>query len=165
MTWRIRSRLIDKVMYNEFISGGYTSRQTSATLLATIHFLIHGRQTVKKIVTGVLVVVLLILATSIASAEGQPPGVDSAVRISGSAGQCGFITFPDTASVYSGLSLVKQYSNGATGHSTYKCKLELVFGPPAKGVWKWRESGCDWIVSLVGEKGMMTLQCDGQWYP
>ena len=82
----------------------------------------------KKLVVWVLVVVLLVLATSVASAA-QPPGVDVALRVSEYG--CGASI---NGSLYSSTKFFTQYSNGATGHSTYKCKLELVKGSPPSAV-------------------------------
>jgi hypothetical protein len=114
---------------------------------------------VKKLVVGVLVVVLLVLATSVASAA-QPPGVDVAIRVSEYG--CGVGV---NGSFYWSTKFFTQYSNGATGRSTYKCKLELVQGPPEDFFIEFSYGNCDYTISIEGEKGMWTRQCVGDWYP
>jgi hypothetical protein len=113
----------------------------------------------KKIVVWVLVVVLLVLATSVASAE-KPPGVVAAIRISEDGSAVGI-----NGSLYRNTKCFTQYSNGATGHSTFKCKFELVKGPPAEFFRVWSFSNCDNTISINGNKGMWKRQCFGDWYP
>ena len=115
----------------------------------------------KKLVVGVLVVVLLVLATSVASAA-QPPGVEVAIRVSESEYGCGVGV---NGSSYWSTKLFKQYSNGATGHSTYKCKVELVNGPPEDFFAEFSAGNCDYTISIEEKKGMYTRQCVGDWYP
>jgi hypothetical protein len=114
---------------------------------------------VKKLVVVVLVVVLLVLATSVASAA-QPPGVDVAIRVSEYG--CGVGV---NSSSYWSTKFFTQYSNGATGHSTYKCKLELVQGLPEVYFIEFSSGNCDYTISIEGKKGMVTRQCVGDWYP
>ena len=113
----------------------------------------------KKLVMGVLVVALLVLATSVASAA-QPPGVDVAIRVS----EYGCVVTVNS-SKYSSTKFFTQYSNGATGHSTYKCKLELEKGPPVDYFYEFSSSNCAYNISIEGKKGMWTSQCVGDWYP
>jgi hypothetical protein len=118
-----------------------------------------GGQIMKKLVMGVLVVVLLVLATSVASAE-EPPGVDVAIRVSEFG--CGTSI---NGSLYLSTKFFTQYSNGATGHSTFKCKLELVQGPPEDFFMEFSSGNCDTTISIEGKKGMWTTQCFGDWFP
>ncbi len=113
----------------------------------------------KKLVVWVLVVVLLVLATSVASAE-QPPGVDAAVRVSEFGCSAGL-----NGSSYGSTKFFTQYSNGARGHSTLKCKLELVSGSPQEWFYENSFGNCTLTISLEGKKGMLTRQCVGDWYP
>jgi hypothetical protein len=113
----------------------------------------------KKLVMGVLVVALLVLATSVASAE-EPPGVDVAIRVS----ENGYgITV--NGSSYESTKCFTQYSNGAAGHSTHKCKLELEDGPPVDYFKELSSSNCTKTISIEGKKGMVTRQCVGFWVP
>lgn len=113
----------------------------------------------KKLAAGVLVVVLLVLATSVASAA-QPPGVDVSVRVEGGACVVGF-----SDSDYRWTRSFTQFSNGATGHTTWKCKFELVQGPPQYEYWEFGFDNCSWTLSIDGKKGMLTQQCFGDWHP
>ena len=113
----------------------------------------------KKLVVGALVVVLLVLATSVASAE-QPPGVDVAIRVSENGYGVGV-----NGSSYWCTKIFTQYSYGATGHSTHKCKLELEKGPPEDFFIEFSNGNCASTISIEGKKGMWTTQCVGDWYP
>jgi len=112
---------------------------------------------VKKLVPLGLVLVLLLAATSVVSAD-PPPGVAPVLRID-AYGECGFY-FPDAA--YQGDG-VKQFSNGATGHTTWKCQLELLSGTPKYIYFEFSVESCDHTVSVEGNKGMWTIQCFGEW--
>ena len=114
-----------------------------------------------KLIAGIFVVVLLLLlATSVALAD-QPPGVAPAFRME-STTYCSL----DAGYFYYTGDIFKQFSNGATGHSTYKCKLELISGEPQYFSYGGPlYSNCRYEVSLEGKKGMVTVQCFGDWYP
>ena len=113
----------------------------------------------KKFAVGLLVVLLLALATSVASAE-KPPGVDGAIRVA----EVGF-SININGSSYICTKSFTQYSNGGTGHSTNKCKLELFEGSPVEFYKKINSGNCDLTISIEGKKGMWTRQCFGDWYP
>ena len=115
----------------------------------------------KKLVVWVLVVVLLVLATSVASAA-QPPGVEVAIRVSESEYGC---SAGLNGSSYGSTKVFTQYSNGARGHSTLKCKLELVSGSPQEWFYENSFGNCTLTISLEGKKGMLTRQCVGDWNP
>ena len=68
---------------------------------------------------------------------------------------------------YEGESFT-QYSNGKTGHATFKCKMDIVYGEPAIYYTEWVVEGwpvpggpCYTTVSIEGKKGMWTAQCFG----
>jgi len=108
----------------------------------------------KKLVAGIFVVVLLlILATSVASAD-QPPGVDSADR---SRTFCAS-TNPQGQILYGGYG-VRLLSNSASGHMTTKCKMEHVSGPPIYGIQEFvGGDGCRLRIVFAGESAMFMKQ-------
>jgi len=63
------------------------------------------------------------------------------------------------------------WSNGRTGHATYKCKLHLVEGDPQIYFSEWSQEGfpiadagpCLNRIDIEGQKGMWTGQCFGTW--
>ncbi len=83
-------------------------------------------------------------------------------------GFCGVYGYdPDWA--YEGTSWT-QYSNGKTGHATFKCKLALESGDPQIYYSEFSLDGfpvpggpCLNTVSIDGYKGMWTAQCFGAW--
>lgn len=108
-----------------------------------------------------LVIVLVLLTATVASAD-TPPGVAPAIRMG--FGMCEILFFDPEDTRYVG-DAVKVFSNGATGHSTYKCKFELVSGTPKYLYDEYEFVGCYRTVSIEGQKGMFTEQCFGEWYP
>ena len=63
---------------------------------------------------------------------------------------------------------IAQYSNGNTGHATWKCKLKLTAGDPTTFFTEFEgdvigSDGCWNTVSVEGKKGMWTAQCFGAW--
>jgi hypothetical protein len=70
---------------------------------------------------------------------------------------------------YEGTNWI-QYSNGKTGHATYKCKLHLTEGDPQVFYSEFAAFGipvpggdCWNVIDIDGEKGMWTGQCFGVW--
>ena len=123
----------------------------------------------KKLVIGVFVVVLLlILATSVASAD-KPPGVGPAERDQYSFQSAGYkdgriIDCLYADSCYDGTCFI-QYSNGATDQSTLKCKYDLLWGDPVydyfayNQVYSWGWVSQTW--SFEGKKFIYNHQCSG----
>ena len=108
----------------------------------------------------VAAVVVLISATASVALAEQPPGVAPATKMD--IGSCGIVA--DDSFYWGPYTL--HYSNGATGHITGKCKLELMNGDPVDYYYEeWCEDNCCFTISIEGEKGMGTVQCFGEWYP
>jgi hypothetical protein len=75
---------------------------------------------------------------------------------------------------YDGTYFV-QFSNGKTGHASFKCKMELVAGDPVLYYSEYDSGGypldtlgypgamCYTTLEINGEKGMWTAQCFGAW--
>jgi hypothetical protein len=116
-----------------------------------------------------LLVAISVLAGSTVSANGVFVG--PALRVD-SADTCG-VLIPDEWE-YAGVAYI-QFSNGKTGHATYKCKLELQYGDPQlliieldSGEFPLSDAGyfggsCYTYIELEGDKGMWTSQCFNVW--
>jgi opacity protein-like surface antigen len=118
----------------------------------------------KKIISLVLTLVLLLVVASAASAE-QPPGVAPAVKID-PAGGCGLYGIDENGQ--EGVAYIGYYklifSNGATGHVTFKCKTELQPGYiPLYDYIEWSDDSCHNSISYEGNKATWTEQCVGLW--
>lgn len=109
-----------------------------------------------------LVLALLLFATAVVSAD-PPPGVAPAVKVDPSGVCSAEYAFPEHA-LYEGVGRT-QFSNGATGHSTVKCKMKLVSGLPTYDFQEFVFDSCVWRVVVDGRMGMMTIQCFGDWSP
>ena len=79
-------------------------------------------------------------------------------------------TSSNSLNYYYGQHGPLQYSNGATGHATFKCKMDLITGPGEISLnefttedWWGTGSVCSHTVYLEGKKGMWTAQCFYLW--
>ena len=104
-----------------------------------------------------------VLFVSTVQANGEYIG--PAYRAEG--GGCA-VYVPDVWS-YTGSYFI-QYSNGNTGHATFKCKLEHESGDQQISYSEFSTDdfpvpggSCYNTISLEGEKGMWTAQCFGVW--
>jgi len=107
----------------------------------------------------------------ISNAQANDEYIGPAFRLD-EGGGCGF-TGPDFG--YAGTWKV-QFSNGKTGHATFKCKLTLTVGDGViyyaegeTGGWPLDATGhpgamCYTTTELDVESGMWTSQCFGAWY-
>ena len=115
----------------------------------------------------VLLAVMFVLFSS-AAVAGPPPGVGPSVLVTPDDDSCavGYEDDDGFVPVYLGEYTLR-YSNGATGHMTFKCKMELLEGfDPFVLYWEFADSplpGCYSTVSLEGEKGTWMGQCFGYW--
>ena len=119
----------------------------------------------KKMLLLVVVVFAIMMLSAVAVSADPPPGVDAAHSFINQNHSCGH---SHNGAFYLGPTTKYHYSNGATGHFTWKCKSELVSGPPQYMYFETLDVpylGCEGHVSLEGNKGMWTGQCFGQWYP
>jgi hypothetical protein len=84
-------------------------------------------------------------------------------------GSCGV---GNTGYDYEGDNTVRiQFSNGKTGHATWKCKLNLVDGDPQVSTSEFTSGSflisgdvCQHTVQLEGETAMWTAQCFYVWF-
>lgn len=80
------------------------------------------------------------------------------------------VIFIDEGAVYEGQPRVV-WSNGKTGHATFKCKMTLVDGDPQIYFSEFSQDGfpidgagpCLNRFDIEGQKGMWTGQCFGTW--
>ena len=122
----------------------------------------------RKSILLALILVPVLLVTTVLSA-GPPPGVGPAVRAD-DAGVCSVGYTDDSGAwipIYEG-SFRLHYSNGATGHMTFKCKMYRQEGQdPLTIEWEFADSpwpNCYSTISIEGgKKGMWTAQCFGYW--
>ena len=113
----------------------------------------------KIIVVLILVTVLLLSITSVVSAD-PPPGVGPAIKYDDETMEIWWVTLD--GGYYLG-HYTALYPNSASGHITYKGKLELIEGPPLHDVIRYEFSawGYDCRVQAVfsGKNMNYTEQC------
>jgi hypothetical protein len=116
-----------------------------------------------------LLVTFFLLFASTVQADGH---IGPAFRLNGD-GSCGWYVYD---SFYEGSWFV-QFSNGNTGHATFKCKMKLqwgdgeyYYGEGESGGWPLDALGypgaiCYETLSAEGGAAMWTAQCFGAWEP
>lgn len=107
-----------------------------------------------------------VLFASAALAD-PPPGVGPSVLVDDGGGcSVGYFDGDVWVPIYAGTAKWR-YSNGATGHMTFKCKMDLQEGQdPITLYWEFPDSpllGCYSTISLEDNKGTWTAQCFGYW--
>ena len=111
----------------------------------------------------VLLTMMFALFSS-AAVAGPPPGVGPSVLVIPDENVC-LLTYQDVP-IYVG-EYTERYSNGATGHMTFKCKMDLQEGfSPLVLYWEVAEvpyPGCYSTISVEEDKATWMGQCFGYW--